>query len=86
MECTRNKVTHSTTGVLRVKNQAMGLSEFVNVIYYPRNMNQLDNLLFSSVLDSEIRSFNMSGTISRMTGIGNIYAGFVVFIDQSRTN
>ena len=86
MECARNKVTHSTTDVSRVKNPVKGLSEVVGIIYYPRNMNQLDNLLFSPVLDLEIKSFNMSGTISRMTGIDNIDAGFVVFVDQSRTS
>ena len=86
MECARNKVTHSTSGVSIVKNLAKGLNEVVRIIYYPRNMNQLDNLLYYPVLDLEIRSFNMSGTISRMTGIDNIDTGFVVFIDQSRTS
>ena len=81
MECARNKVTHSTTGVTRVKNPAKGLSEIITVIDYPRDMNQLDNILFSPVLDLGIRSFNMLCTISRMTSIDNIDAGFVVFID-----
>ena len=86
MECARNKLTHSRLGVSRVKNPAEGLSEVVGNIYYPRNMNQLDNLLFSPVLDLEIQNFNMLGTISRMTGIDNIDKGFVVFINQSRTS
>ena len=75
-------MTHSTTGVSRVKNPAKGLSEVVGIIDYPRDTNQLNNLLFSPVLDLEIRSFNMLGTISRMTGIDNIDAGFVVFDAQ----
>ena len=82
MECGRNKVTHSTRGVARVKNPAKGFSKIVTVIGYPRDMNQLDNLLFSPVLELEIRSFNMTGTISRMPGVDNIEVGFVVFIDQ----
>ena len=86
MECTKNKVTHSTTGVSGVKNPAEGLSEVVGSIGYPRNMDQLDNLLFSPVLDLEIGSFNMASAISRMTCIDNIDAGFVVFIDQSKTS
>ena len=86
MECARNKVTHSMTGVSRVKNPAKGLSDIVTVIDYPRDTNQVDNLLFSPVLDLEIRSYNMSGTISKMTSIDNVDAGFVVFIDQSRTS
>ena len=81
MECARNKVTHSTMGVLRVKNPAKGLSEVISIEDYPRDMNQLDNLLFSPVLDLEIGSFNMASAISRMTCIDNINAGFVVFID-----
>ena len=86
MACSRNKVTHSTTGVSIVKNPVKGLSEIVTVIDYPRDMNQLDNLLLSPVLDLEIRSINMLGTISRMIGIDNVDADFVILIDQSRTS
>ena len=64
-----------------MKNPAKRFNEIVIVIDYPRDMNQLDNILFSPVLDLEIRSFNMLGTISRMTSIDNVNAGFVVFID-----
>ena len=85
MEYPRNKVTHSTTGVSRVKNPAKELSEVVRIIDYPRDMNQLDNFLLSQVLDLEIRSFNMPGTISRTMGIDKIDADFVVFVDQSKT-
>ena len=54
MACSRNKVTHSTSSVLRVKNPAERFSKVVTIIHDPRDMNQLDNLLFSSVLDFEI--------------------------------
>ena len=70
----------------RVKYPAKGLSEIVTVIDDPRDMDQFDNILFFPVLDLEIRSFNMSCTISRMTSIDNVGAGDVVFIDQSRTS
>ena len=86
MKCAKNKVTYSTMGVLRVKNPAKELNEIVTVIDYPRDMNQVDNLMFSLVLDLDIRSFNMLSMICRMTGIDNVDAGFIVFIDQSRTS
>ena len=81
MACSRNKVIHSTLSVLRVKNPTERFSKVVTIINNPRGMNQLDDLLFSPVLDLEIGSFNMASAISRMTCIDNIDADFVVFVD-----
>ena len=53
MECARNKVSHSTTRVSKMKNPVKGLSKVAAVIDYPRDMNHLDDFLFFPILDLE---------------------------------
>ena len=86
MTCSRNKVTHSATSVARVKDPPKRFRKIITIIYNTRNVNQLDNILFSPVLDSKVRCFDMSSAFRRVTCIDNIDAGFVVFIDESRTS
>ena len=86
MECARNKVYHSTMGLLRVNNSSNTLSEIVVIINYHSDMNQLHNFLFFSILDLKTRSFNVSCTISKMTGIDNVDTCFVVLTDSSRSS
>ena len=78
---TRIKMSHCTACVSRMKNPSKGLSKIVTTIYDPRDMNHLNNFLFFPVLDLEIRSFNMASTVSRLSSIDDVDAGFVVFLD-----
>ena len=82
----RNKVSHSTTGMARVKKLTKQLSKIVGVINYHRDMNHLDNFLFFPILDLEIRSFNIACTVNRMMNIDNVDVGFIIFKNYSRTS
>ena len=81
MACSRNKVTHCTACMPRVKDPAKWFSKIVRIIHYPRDMNHLNNLLFFPVLNLEIRRFNMASAVSRLSSVDNVDASFVVFID-----
>ena len=81
MTCSRNKVTHCTACMPRVKDPAQRFGKVVRIIHDSRDMNHLNNLFFFPVLNLEIRSVNMASTVSRLSSIDNVDVGFIVFID-----